>query len=74
MSDLVMGHQTSASHSSIKDLVTLNHLKIRGGTPHTPENCKEELREISDFFENFVANVVTIGWGLLIRKGNIYKQ
>ena len=58
MLDLVMGHQTSASYPSIKDLVTSNHLKTHGGTHHTPENCKVELKEISDFTENFVANVV----------------
>ena len=48
MLDLVMGHQTSATYPSIKELVTLNHLKTYGGTPYTPENCKIELREISD--------------------------
>ena len=48
-----MGHQTSASYPSIKDLVTLNHLKTHGGTPHTPEKFKTELREIYDFMEKF---------------------
>ena len=53
MLDLIMGHQISASYPSIKDLVTLNHLKTHGGTPHTPEKFKTELREISDFMEKF---------------------
>ena len=43
MLDLVMGHQTSAIYPSIKDLVSLSHLKTHGGTPHTPENCKMEF-------------------------------
>ena len=35
---LVMGHQISATYLSIKDLVSLNHLKTHGGTPHDTEN------------------------------------
>ena len=69
MLDLAMGHQTSASYTSIKDLVTLNHLKTLSGTPHTPENCKIELREISAFIENFVANVVDNRVGTVNKKG-----
>ena len=57
MLDVVMGHQRSASFPSIKDLVTLNHFKTHSSTPHNPENCNAKLREISDFMENFVANV-----------------
>ena len=57
MLDLVMGHQPSASYPTIKDFVRLNHLKTHGGTPHTLENCKIELMEISDFKQNFAANV-----------------
>ena len=69
MLDLVMGHQTSAIYPSIKDLVSLSHLKTHGGTPHTPENCKMEFREISDFMENFVPNVVNDRLGTINRKG-----
>ena len=69
MLDLVMGHQTSATYPSIKDLVTLSHLKTHGGTPHTPESCKIELREISDYMENFIANVVDDRVGTVNRKG-----
>ena len=69
MLDLVMVHQTSATYPSIKDLVTLNHLKTHGGTLHTPESCKVELREISDYMENFIANVVDDRVGTVNRKG-----
>ena len=69
MLDLVMGHQTSATYPSIKDLVSLSHLKTHGGTPHTPENCKIELRGISDYMENFIANVVDDRIGTVNRKG-----
>ena len=69
MLDLVMGHQTSATFSSIKDLVSLNHLKTHDGTPHTPENYKIELREISDHMENFIADVVDDRVGTVNRKG-----
>ena len=67
--DLVMGHQTPATYPSIKDLVSSSHLKMHGGAPHTPENCKIELREISDFMENFVANVVDNRVGTVNTKG-----
>ena len=69
MLDLVMGHQTSVTYPSIKDLVSLSHLKTHGGTPHTPENCKIELRGISDYMENFIANVVDDRIGTVNRKG-----
>ena len=69
MLDLAMGHQTSASYSSITDLVSLNHLKTHSGTPHTLENLKIELKEISDFMENFVANVVDHWVGTVSKKG-----
>ena len=71
MLDLVMGHQTSATYPRIKDLVSLNHLKIHGGTPYNPENCKTELREISDLMETFVANVVDDRVETVNNKGNI---
>ena len=58
MLDLVMGHQISASYPSMKDLFTINSFKTQGGTFHTLKNCEIELREISDFRQNFVANVV----------------
>ena len=32
-------------------------MKTHGGTPYTPENCKIELSEISDYMENFIAVV-----------------
>ena len=44
-------------------------MKTHGSTPHTPENCKIELREISDFMENFVANVVDDRVGTVNTKG-----
>ena len=69
MLDLIMGHQTSATYPSIKDLVSSSHLKMHGGTPHTPENCKIKLREISDFMENFAANVVDDRVGTVNTKG-----
>ena len=68
MLDLVMGHQTSATYPSIKDLVPLSHLKTHGGTHHTPENCRIELTEISNYMENFIANVVDD------RVGNVNKR
>ena len=71
MLDLVMGHQTSATYPRIKDLVSLNHLKIYGGAPYNPENCKTELREISDLMETLVANVVDDRVGTVNKKGNI---
>ena len=63
MLGLVMGNQTSATYLSIKDSVSLSHLKTHGGTPHNPENYKTELRKIFDFVENFIPHVVddTIG-------------
>ena len=63
-----MSHQTSASYPNIKDLAPINHLKTHGGTPNTPKNCKIELREISDFKENFVANVVDDRLGTINKK------
>ena len=72
MLNLTMGHQTSATYPSIKDLVSLSHLKIHSSTPPTPENCKIELREISNFMENFVANVVDDRAGTVNRKGKHY--
>ena len=60
MLNLVMGHQTSVIYLSIKDLVSLSHLKMHSGTPHTPKSCKIELKEISDFMENFLANIVNM--------------
>ena len=45
MLDLVMGHQTSATYPSIKNLTVLSHLKTHGGTPHTLENCRIELKK-----------------------------
>ena len=69
MLDLVMGHQTSATYPSIKDLVPLSHLKTHGGTHHTPENCRIELTEISNYMENFIANVVDDRVGNVNRKG-----
>ena len=30
---------------------------MHGGTTYTPENCKIELRKISDYMENFIAVV-----------------
>ena len=72
MFDFVMGHQESTSYPGITDLVTLNYLKTHSGTPNTSENLKIELREISDFFwKIFCLMLLTIGWGLLIRKRNI---
>ena len=44
-------------------------MKTHGGTPHTPEICKIELREISDYMENFIANVVDDRVGNVNRKG-----
>ena len=44
-------------------------MKTHGGTPHTPEICKIELREISDYMENFIANVVNDRVGNVNRKG-----
>ena len=74
MLNLTMGHQTSATYPSIKDLVSLSHLKIHSSTPPTPENCKIELREISNFMENFVANVVDDRAGTVNRKGKHYSS
>ena len=68
MLDLIMDHQTSAAYQDIKDLVSLSHLKTHGGTPHTPENGKIKLWEISDYKENFVANVVDDRTGTVNRK------
>ena len=72
MLDFVMGHQTSATYPSIKELISVSHLKMHGGTPHTPENCKIELREISDFMQNFVPNVLDDRLGTINRKGKHY--
>ena len=68
MLDLVMGHQASVIYLSIKDLVSLSHLKMHGGTPHTPKSSKIELEEISDFMENFLANVANMV-GTVNKKG-----
>ena len=72
MLDLVMGNQTSISYPSIKDLVTLNHLKTYGGTSHHPENCTIQLRQISDFMENFVANEVDVRVGTVNKKEKLH--
>ena len=64
-----MSYQTSASYPNIKDLAPINLLKTHSGTPHAPKNCKIELREISDFMENFVANVVDYRVGTVNKKG-----
>ena len=69
MLNLVMGHQTSATYPSIKVLVSLTHFKTNGGTPHVPENCRIELRKISDYMENFIANIVDDRVGNVNRKG-----
>ena len=52
----------------LKDLVPLSHLKTHGGTHHTPENCRIELTGISNYMENFIANVVND------RVGNVNKR
>ena len=44
-------------------------MKTCGGTPHSPENGKIELREISDYAEHFIANVVDNRVGTVNRKG-----
>ena len=65
---IIMTCQTPVFYPSIKELVSLSHLKTHN-TPHTPENCKIELKEISDFMVIFVANVID-SVELLIGKEN----
>ena len=52
-----------------RTLFTINHLKTHRDTPHTPKNCKKELREICDFMENFLSNVVDYRVGTVNKKG-----
>ena len=59
----VMGHQgASATYPSLKDTIHKDHLasSFHKGEAHTPENCKQyyELRQVSDYMEQFSANLL----------------
>ena len=49
-------------------------MRTHGGTPHTPEHCKIELREISDYIENFIVNVFDDRVGNVNNKGKYHSS
>ena len=56
--DDMLGHQGSAAtFPSSLDLVTLEHLRNHGGQPHTPQNCKIEVRSAEDYRMNYNENL-----------------